>query len=143
MWYQPDLKFRRNRIFINVSSLIDVLFLLLIFFALSTSFDRLGSLEVDLPWAKTSSPQRSEELVHEVVVYSDGVYALDGKRMPLTELIRVIRAWQPQEKMDPVILKADKQVPYGTVIDLLDELRGQGILRVQALTRTENISHEN
>jgi len=142
MWYQPEIKHRRSRIFINVTSLVDVLFLLLIFFALSSSFNSLGALDVNLPWAQTVAPAETVKS-HEIMMYRDGRLALDGRKMSLDALVEEVARWSLKEKFDPVFLKADKSISYGKVISLLDQLRGKGVLKIQALTQNETTSHEN
>ncbi len=135
MWLEPHLsKHRRRQLFINVTSLVDVLFILLIFFALSTTFDRLGALELNLPKAKSSKPATTQKN-HEINIQKNGTYSLDGVTVSKKALIAKVRGWSFYEKSLPVVLKADQKTPYGDVVGLLDELRREGILKIEALTR--------
>jgi biopolymer transport protein ExbD len=139
MWTEPHVyRYRRSRLFINVTSLVDVLFILLLFFILSTTFNRFGSLDVNLPSTQTAPPPADKApQMHEVMIYKDGHYSLDGTRLSLKELVRKTKSWSPQEKFRPILLKADQEVAYGLVMQLLDKLRSEGILKIQALTRNE------
>ncbi|SRR5258706_9810668 len=137
MWTEARLPLhRRNRLFINVTSMVDVLLILLIFFAISTTFDQSGTLEVNLPRTKTMEPLAPEKS-HEVTFFHKGSFALDGMRLNSDQFIQKVRGWSLQEKQEPVLLKADHSVPYGDVIELLDQLRAEGVLKIQALTRNE------
>jgi biopolymer transport protein ExbD len=137
MWAEPHLsKYRRGRLFINVTSLVDVLFILLIFFALSSSFDRLGSIELDLPKAKTSKAA-SQAPSHEITVTSRGEYKLDGVIFSREGLISAVKGWSALEKKSPVVLKADDKTSYGKVIEVLDVLREHEVKKIQALTKKE------
>jgi len=137
MWTDQRLTLhRRSRLIINVTSMVDVLFILLIFFALSTTFDKYGAFDVNLPSSEKAAPPIPEK-THEIVLFQNDSVALDGVRMSLTELTGKVHVWPDEEKSKPVLLKADKKTPYGEVIRLLDDLRKEGVLKVQALTRNE------
>ncbi len=136
MWTDSHLTLhRRSRLFINITSMVDVLFILLIFFAVSATFDQTGTFEVDLPSAQGGAV--SAVKTHSVTLFHGESPALDGVRMDMQDLIKEVRSWPEAEKSKPVLLKADKQIPYGEVIHMLDELRKAGVLKVQALTKNE------
>lgn len=136
-WAEPHLsKHRRRSLFINVTSLVDVLFILLIFFAVSTTFEKFGSFEMNLPKSKTAQPYQ-EEKSHQILVRSNGQFILDGVTYSKKTLLGRIAKWPLKEKTYPVVLKADFAVPYGEIVELLDALRAQGILKVQALTKPD------
>lgn len=136
MWTDTHLTLhRRSRLFINITSMVDVLFILLIFFAVSATFDKTGTFEVDLPSAQGGNAPAVK--THVVTLFHGESPALDGVRMDIQDLIGKVRSWSPAEKTKPVLLKADKQIPYGEVIHILDELRKEGVLKVQALTKNE------
>jgi len=127
-------KQRRRSIIINVTSLVDVLFILLIFFAVSTTFQHLGALDIQLP-KTTAAPPAKPLQMHEILLDSKGRYVLDGMHFSKKNLIKSIRKWTLREKNEPVVLKADYQVPYGDIVGLLDDLRAVGVVKVQALTK--------
>ena len=69
---------------INITSLIDVLFLLLIFFLVTSTFLEHPGLKLDLPKASSSSPQKLEKLV--IAVKADGTIHLNNKPVSLEDL---------------------------------------------------------
>jgi biopolymer transport protein ExbD len=137
MWTETHTPLhRRNRLFINLTSLVDVLFILLIFFTLTATFERSGVFDVNLPKAKTGG-ERTDRKAHEITVFNQKELALDGIRMDSDELLARVKQWPEEEKTQPVLLKADEAVPYGKIVSLLDGLRSEGVVKVQALTRNE------
>jgi biopolymer transport protein ExbD len=49
--------------------------------------------------------------------------------------MKSIQKWTLREKNEPLILRADYQVPYGDIVGFLDDLRAEGVVKVQALTK--------
>jgi len=124
---------RRRKVLINITPLIDVLFLLLIFFIVSSTFLEQPSITVELPTAKTSEPQRIEQYV---IVVSDGgeVYVNDAM-CPRDGLLSKLEAIYLKQADANIILKADTNVPYGTIIEVIDTIRQSGLKKIVALTK--------
>jgi biopolymer transport protein ExbD len=119
---------RRNKqVTLNVTSLIDVLFLLLIFFMLTGTFKRVGELELQLPDSSTATPGEADR-THEVelVVTEDGGLRLDGEVLELRDLKSKLLAVLEQDADARVMIKAEGGVQHGTVVRLLDIVRETG-----------------
>jgi len=126
---------KRNgkKIGINITSLIDVLFIILIFVLVSTTFLEQPALNIELPEAKTSGLQRVEELV--ISISNKNEVYLNEKHVKKEELENRLKEFVLTRKKDiPVILKADKKVGYGIVIEVMDLVRSVGIKKIVALT---------
>lgn len=123
---------KRKRPSINITSLIDVMFLLLIFFMVSTTFVEHPGIELRLPAASTAEPSKLEPLT--LSIDKKGRMFLND--MPVqekelrTELERA--AGKPRATL---VLRADEGVPYGYVIHAMDITRQSGIHRIVSLTR--------
>jgi biopolymer transport protein ExbD len=108
---------------INLTSLIDVVFLLLIFFMVSTTFEQQAALRVDLPEANTveSTPDVPERL--EFVIDKEGRMFLNDEALVNSEE-RTIRAAFNQvageERGLPIILRADRDTPHHFVVSVMD-----------------------
>jgi len=119
----------RRRPNVNITSLIDVLFLLLTFFLLTTSFMEQSALKVDLPSTQHGDPA-SQELRHILNVAADGRMTYGGINIGRPELVS-----QLSEAADEInsgrglVLRADKVLPYGDVMTILDLIKGSGIQR--------------
>ncbi|MBU1699337.1 MAG: biopolymer transporter ExbD [Candidatus Eisenbacteria bacterium] len=118
----------RKQITLNVTPLIDVLFLLIIFFAVTGTFKRVGELELQLPRSTTSTPALEGELAHEVevIMTESGRLILDGEETPMPQLkgrLLEILAADPQSR---VMIKAEAGVRHGEVVWILDIVRDTG-----------------
>ena len=116
------MKFRRQRrdsLAVNVTPLIDVVFLLLIFFMVSTSFTDLSELVVNLPEAEGESAQDKTKGL-EVIITAGGAMFLNGTPFPAdAENLRAIIIEKSGSRRDiPVAIVADGETPcYGCGVD--------------------------
>lgn len=133
-------KSERKQVALSVTPLIDVLFLLVIFFMVTGTFKRLGELELQLPGSTTSTPTVEEERVHEVelLVTVDGRLTLNGKEVELRELKGRLRGILRRDPSSRVMIKAEKSVEHGQVVLLLDIVRDAGFLGVGIGTYIES-----
>ncbi len=124
---------RRKRPSINITSLIDVMFLLLIFFMVSTTFAEHPSIKLELPKAQTGEANSLAPLV--LSLDKSGRMFLNGVAIDEGSL----RAQLQKAASKPnatLVLRADKNVPYGFVIHAMDISRQCGIRRITSLTET-------
>lgn len=129
----------RGQVHLSVTPLIDVLFLLLIFFMLTGTFKRFGELELTLPTSDTAAAAVEDAPAsREVVLATDGRLLLDGEPVPLDALgdrLRALRVASPDER---VVLKAESEVVHGRVVELLDLIREAGYPGVSLSTEVGN-----
>ena len=121
---------------INLTSLIDVVFLLLIFFMVSTTFDRQALLRLELPEAATAESEAVPQVI-EVTVTEDG-QILVGDDL-LTETSRAALRAVLDERLEahgdlPLVLRADTRAPHGLVVLVLDAAAAAGMGRVGIAT---------
>lgn len=125
-------KKKRSKIVINVTSLIDVIFLLLIFFLVTSTFSEQPGLKIQLPRAFSSEPREVEELV--VSVTREGKIFLNQKPVERSRLGLELRRAAGKLEDPSVVMKADRDVSYGLVIELIDLSRRAGLEKIVALT---------
>jgi len=124
-------KRKRKRPSINITSLIDVVFLLLIFFMVSTTFAEHPGIKLELPTAGTAEPSKLEPLT--LAIDKTGRMFLND--VPIKESALQARLKEAAKKPDTtLVLRADKDVPYGYVIRAMDITRQSGIRRIVSLT---------
>lgn len=118
----------RNGVTLSITPLIDVLFLLIIFFMLTGTFKRLGELELRLPGSSTSVPTPEEQEAHQVelVVTEDGRLILEGSELELSQLKRQLSAVLRSDPQSRVLIKAEESVEHGRIVLLLDIVRDSG-----------------
>ncbi len=121
---------------LQLTSLIDVVFLLLIFFMVSTSFvDFTRRLDIELPEAK-SSAEVVEKKSFLIEVGMEKRISLNGKTVLLDDLERKLKAGVESGKFKPSLtIKADKRLDYGYVIKVMGLISGADIRDISLATK--------
>lgn len=121
---------------INLAPLIDVIFILLIFFVLTTSFVKENRIPIILPEAESTSEQR-EDLI-EVVIDADGNYIIDNKKLFSNQRGAIRTELQRAQQASPASylqITADSRVAHSKVVTVMD-LAGQlGFSNLRITTR--------
>lgn len=112
----------------DLTPLIDVVFLLLIFFMVSTRFMDPRGFEVDLPEAATPDPTSGVTDVPTMVVRDDGSALWQGGSLALGDTVAIA------EGTEEVTLRVDRAARHGDVVYWMDELKRSGVLRVTLAT---------
>ena len=125
---------RRPEVSINLTPLIDVVFLLLIFFMVSTSFSELTQLVVDLPEAEGAPASTNTTLLLAVDV--EGNMTLDGAPVPndARGLSEALRQRLSGNTDIPVTLSADAMTPHQYVVTAIDVAAQLNITRLTIAT---------
>ena len=118
----------KHEVTLNVTPLIDVLFLLIIFFTLTSTFKRAGELELRLPDSSTAAPHLPDPERHqiEIVVTDDERLFIDDQRVDPTQLAPRLRAVLEGDPAAEVVIKAEEDVRHAEVVKLLDLVRNVG-----------------
>lgn len=134
------MKFPRQRqeeVNVNLTPLIDVVFLLLIFFMVSTTFTKETHLEVDLPEA-VGDKTVTDELVLEILITDEGHYSVNGKPLVNTQaetLRRALKELSDDKRDLPLIITADAKTPHQAVITAMDVSGQLGFDKLSITTR--------
>lgn len=131
---------RREEPEVNLTSMIDVVFLLLIFFMVSTSFIREASLSLQLPTA-TSDPAPEQGVPVEVVVGADGRYFFGNEELVNTTLPALRAALLNAAGSDTdrtIVIRADARAPHQAVVTVMDAAGRAGFSRVSIITAQED-----
>ncbi|HWA59440.1 MAG TPA: biopolymer transporter ExbD [Gemmatimonadales bacterium] len=119
---------------INVTSLVDVAFVLLIIFMITAPIMQ-GGVEVDLPKAEARPIAAKEGMV--VSVNQNGQIYVDETRVSLGDFRMTFGALVRSRKPKSVYLRADRRVPYGNVVQVLAIIRTSGISNVGLVAEEE------
>ena len=120
---------------INLTPLIDVVFLLLIFFMVSTTFSKESELRIQLPESSDEPVEEQRNSVLEVEISADGVYAVkgpdDSSAKPLLEtdretLYRALAAASGNRSDLVTVIRADRRTPHESVVRAMDIMRRLG-----------------
>jgi len=108
---------------INLTSLIDVVFLLLIFFMVTTTFEKESKIKIDLPTASSSRPEAQENIL-ELIIDSEGRYYLDRKEVinskPETLFLAMTETLKQRKDTPSLIISSDANAGYQYVITAMD-----------------------
>lgn len=121
MRFRPPPK--RN-VGINISPLIDVVFLLVIFFAVSTTFLETAGLKLQLPTSTSTAEREVKEIT--VLLGADGVLSMDGESLEWESMRERLAAALEDAERKIVVLQADKSTPHGEVVRVMDLIRESG-----------------
>ena len=134
------MNFRRQRteeVSVNLTPLIDVVFLLLIFFMVSTTFTRETQLKLDLPQAASGERVENRNIQQLELTISAGEMALNEKALLNSNLSNLKAALQKEsggDNMLPVVITADAQTPHQYVITAMDAAGQLGFSRLRLTT---------
>ncbi|WP_404296865.1 ExbD/TolR family protein [Halomonas sp.] len=130
---------RRDPVEVNLTPLIDVVFLLLIFFMVSTTFETRQALELELP--ESTSGVAADVSPVTVVITATGLYRLGERELSPAELPGALAAEAEQAREHGLVVEADGRASHASVVRVLDQAGQQGIQRVRIAT-TESRSSE-
>ncbi len=122
---------------INMTSLIDVVFLLLLFFMVSTTFERQAALKIDLPEASAVAEFSDDARKLELIIDPDGRMYLNDRQLvdsePATIEAALIELTGGRRDL-PVMLRADAQTPHHFVVTAMDVTGRLGFTRLSIVT---------
>ena len=128
----------REEVFLNLTSLIDVIFVLLLFFVVTTTFSRPSQLKIDLPEASSGQAAQQSELKQlEVLVSADGQYEVTGQLLLNSDLESLMAALQRESEGDnslPLTLSADAKTPHQAFITAMDAAGKLGFAHLRITT---------
>ena len=121
---------------VNLTPLIDVVFLLLIFFMVSTTFEQQSRIQIELPEA-TPTPAETEDESLEIVIDAQGRYFIGELQVVNSELktlkSAISQAVEGRESLT-VIIRSDASTPYQAVITALDASSQLGLTQISLAT---------
>ncbi len=125
----------RKKIFINITSLIDVTFMMLLFFMITSSFLEQPGIKLELPAAKTEAVAEPQEYV--LTVDRKGGLFLNRQAVDLDNLEAAIRNVLPKMKDAALVLKADQESTHGLVVRVMDLAKRGGVRKLIIGTKPE------
>lgn len=112
---------------INVTPLIDIVFILLIFLMVSTSFNFTDSMDVNLPAAKGDEKAINDSI--RIVLSKDGAITMNGEPYTAENIEQQLIEMKKTTPESTVIIEADTEVSHGRVVHVMDASRKAGYLK--------------
>jgi biopolymer transport protein ExbD len=137
------MRFRRSRqeeVNVNLTPLIDVVFLLLIFFMVTTTFTRETQLQINLPDSQSELEAENNNLI-EVLVDRTGTYAVNGQvliKHDIESLKQALKLVSNGDTDASIVITADAQAPHQAFVHALDAVAQQGFSKVSITTQAES-----
>lgn len=134
------LEKKKKKVTINVTSLIDVLFLLLIFFMVSSTFKEQPGMKLELPEAQSAEIAEVKEMILQIQKGDGGTtkFTLNSETLSLEQLSEKLKALLPQATDSSLTLKADKGVTHGIVVEVMDIAKQSGIKKLVIATKIKS-----
>lgn len=132
------MRFREKRItksIINLTPMVDMLFLILLFFLVTSSFIEQPNIKLELPSTKYAATSKIEERV--LTISQEGDIFFENKPVERKDLVPVLKNAFSKQDDKTLIMRADKNVSYGVIIEVMDAAKGAGLKRIVAPTVLE------
>jgi biopolymer transport protein ExbD len=120
---------------INITSLIDVMFILLIFFMISSSFIEQPGMKLELPASQSREVARVENLI--IYISADGRISLNENPVPIDSLGIALKTLVPKAAEKTLVIKADTAAHHGLVVHVMDIAKQSGLQKLVIGTRVE------
>ncbi len=122
---------RHSHTHINIAPLVDMVFLLLLFFMLTSHLVQEPAIKVRLPESKTAA---RDEKVKGITITRDSEIYFGDKKIDLNELRGVVRTQLKGDEKEFLRIKADREVRVGFLVKVIDEVRLSGVKNFSVVT---------
>ena len=130
-----------QRVDINMSPMIDCVFLLLIFFIVTAVFARRTGVEIEKPQAVSAEALKQQSIL--IALTADGRIVYGGRDVPLNSVRGLVTRRMQSGHDVPVVIVADKKAATGTLVELMDECRLAGAQRVSVAAERRGKEQNN
>lgn len=120
---------------VNITSLIDVVLLLLIFFMISTTFVTQPGIPINLPKAASKVNNVAQESNTVVITADNTIFMNQEKIQDIEELRSMLLKLREDQTDDLIVVKADESVAHGVVVGVMDIAKTSGFTRIAIATR--------
>jgi biopolymer transport protein ExbD len=130
---------RKEELDVNITPLIDVVFLLLIFFMVSTTFKHESEITINLPEASVKAPAKEDNTI-EIAIDEKGNFYVDKRQVVNTQLATVKRALnkvagERKHKDLVIVISADAKTPHQSVVTAMDAAQQLGLVNISIATK--------
>jgi len=131
-----EIKYKRKPdALLNMTPIIDIVFLLLIFFLLTTNFMTQEGINVNLPLAENTAPQTQEEIT--VYITHEGLAFLKNEQVSDAQLYARLKSLIGDDPQRLVTVKADRQIVLNRVVNVMDIIKSAGAGRLCIATERD------
>lgn len=113
---------------IDMTPMLDIVFIMLIFFIVTTSFIKEAGVEVNKPSAKSVFDQKKANIF--VAITADGDVWLDKRKVEADSVRANIERLLAEQASEVVVVQADSDAEHGKVVEVLDQIKAAGVNRI-------------
>jgi biopolymer transport protein ExbD len=128
-------KKQRKDVEIAITNLVDVVFVLLIFFVLTTTFTKETGVDISKPSAESSTQLAKQPVM--IGISREGAIYVNERQVDLAMLQAILRREAAQDAEKSVVLVSDRNTDMGVIVDVMDECSLAGLKKVSVSTENE------
>ena len=118
---------------IDMTPMLDIVFIMLIFFIVTTSFVKEAGIEVNKPKAQQATKQKSANIF--IAINENGDIWMDKRQVDVERVRANIERMLAEQPTDVVILQADVEAKHGVVVEVMDQIKAAGIDRISVAAK--------
>lgn len=118
-----------------MTPMLDIVFIMLIFFIVTASFVKESGIDVNRPTAKTATRQEQGNII--VAIKPNGDIWINKQQVDLAAVRAKVRRLHAEQPLGSVVIAADKQVRVQTLTEVMDKIRQAGIMNASIATTNE------
>ena len=134
-------KRKKLRTHLDIAPLIDIVFLLLIFFMLTANFIMQPGIKINLPEAEIFKPQEDDKIT--VFIFSDSRIFLNGQEVDADELRNIIELELMDTSKKTVVLRADELINLGFAVKVMDIVKQSGAKGIVISTKMKKVLQDD
>jgi biopolymer transport protein ExbD len=119
---------REEEMDINITPMLDIVFIMLIFFIVTTSFVKDTGIDPQRPTAQTTEPKPRGNIL--IGVNMEGHIWMNNRRVELTDIRQMVEDTVRETPESSAVVVSDEAAPTGTVIDIMDQVRAGGVTNI-------------
>jgi biopolymer transport protein ExbD len=118
---------------IDMTPMLDIVFIMLIFFIVTTSFVKEAGIEVNKPDASNATKQKSANIF--IAINEDGDVWMDKREVDVERVRANIERMLAEQPTEVVIIQADEKAEHGKVVEVMDQVKAAGIARISVAAK--------
>jgi biopolymer transport protein ExbD len=127
---------REDDLDINITPMLDIVFIMLIFFIVTTSFVKEPGIDPQRPVAETSEPKPRGNIL--IGVDTEGQIWMNNRRVELTDIRLLVEEAVNETPESSAVVVSDQESPTGIVIDIMDQVRAGGVINISIAAEPES-----
>ncbi len=121
---------------IDMTPMLDIVFIMLIFFIVTTSFVKEAGIDINKPVAKSTQQKEKNNNIMVAITGEEEIW-IDKRQIDIRSLRASIQSLTSSDEKSNVIIQADKMAKTGILVDVMDQIKMAGIENISIATKKE------